>query len=444
MKNKTSFQFPTSPDAFNIMLKPVGPLCNLNCTYCYYLEKKHLFPGKTQYRLDEELLEPFIRDYIAVQNVPVVSFVWQGGEPSILGVDYYKRAVEIQQKYAGKKRIENSFQTNGTYLTDEFCRFFKENNFLIGLSIDGPEHLHDYYRLDNQGKPTWKKVMQGVEMLKKHAVEFNTLSVVNRKTSQEPLAVYNFLKQIGSTFLQFIPIVERKASEAAPGDQELVHQLYEGDASVTEWSVKPKDYGNFMIKIFDEWVRKDVGRTYVQLFDVTLANWVGAKPGLCIFSETCGTAAVMEHNGDVFTCDHYVYEDHLLGNIMETPITQMMGSTKQALFGQDKKNKLPAYCRSCPVRFACHGDCPKHRFIKTPQGDPGLSYLCEGYKMFFEHVKPYMDFMAKELKAERAPANVMQWIKRKEEVSQPRQTKIGRNDPCPCGSERKYKRCHGR
>ena len=390
------------------------------------------------------MLEAFIRDYIAAQNVPVVSFVWQGGEPSILGVDYYKQAVEIQQKYAGKKRIENSFQTNGTYLTDEFCRFFKENNFLIGLSIDGPEHLHDYYRLDNQGKPTWKKVMQGVEMLKKHAVEFNTLSVVNRKTSQEPLAVYNFLKQIGSTFLQFIPIVERKAREAAPGGQELVHQLYEGDASVTEWSVKPKDYGNFMIKIFDEWVRKDVGRTYVQLFDVTLANWVGAMPGLCIFSETCGTAAVMEHNGDVFTCDHYVYEDHLLGNIKETPITQMMGSTKQALFGQDKKNKLPAYCRSCPVRFACHGDCPKHRFIKTPQGDPGLSYLCEGYKMFFEYVKPYMDFMTKELKAERAPANVMQWIKRKEEVSQPRQTKIGRNDLCPCGSGKKFKQCHGR
>ncbi len=281
-------------------------------------------------------------------------------------------------------------------------------------------------------------------MLKKHAVEFNTLSVVNRKTSQEPLAVYNFLKQIGSTFLQFIPIVERKASEAAPGGQELVHQLYEGDASVTEWSVKPKYYGNFMIKIFEEWVRKDVGRTYVQLFDVTLANWVGAMPGLCIFSETCGTAAVMEHNGDVFTCDHYVYEDHLLGNIKETPITQMMGSTKQALFGQDKKNKLPAYCRSRPVRFACHGDCPKHRFIKTPQGDPGLNYLCEGYKMFFEHVKPYMDFMTKELKAVRAPANVMEWLRRKEQSQAPRQTKIGRNDPCPCGNGKKYKQCHGR
>ncbi len=438
------FQFPVSPDAFNIMLKPVGPLCNLNCTYCYYLEKKNLFPGKTRYRLDEELLETYIKQYIAAQNVPVVSFVWQGGEPSILGVDYYKRAVEIQKKYAGAKRIENSFQTNGTYLTDEFCRFFKENNFLIGLSIDGPEDLHDHYRLDNQGMPTWKKVMEGVAMLQKHKVEFNTLSVVNRKTAQEPLAVYNFLKQIGSTFLQFIPIVERKAEQVEPGEQELVHEKFDGPARVTPWSVTPEDYGNFMIKIFDEWVRRDVGRTYVQLFDVTLANWVGAMPGLCIFSEKCGTAAVMEHNGDVFCCDHYVYDDHFLGNIRETSITQMMGSSKQALFGQDKKNKLPAYCRSCDVRFACHGDCPKHRFINTPQGEPGLSYLCQGYKKFFNHVRPYMDFMAKELKAQRAPANVMEWIKRKEQSQAPRQTKIGRNDPCPCGSGRKFKQCHGR
>jgi uncharacterized protein len=439
------FQFPVAPKAFNIMLKPVGPLCNLNCTYCYYLEKKNLFPDKTNYRLDEELLELYIRDYIASQQVPVVSFVWQGGEPSMLGVDYFRRALELQKKYAGDRRIENSFQTNGTYLTDEFCEFFKENEFLIGLSIDGPEHLHDHYRLDNQGNPTWKKVMQGIELLKKHGVEFNTLSVVNRKTSREPLAVYNFLKQIGSTFLQFIPIVERKAGNVNPGEQELVHHKYTGEAHVTPWSVTPRDYGNFLISIFDEWVKKDVGRYYVQMFDVTLANWVGAMPGLCVFSETCGTAAVMEHNGDVFCCDHFVYDEYFLGNIKEIPLTQMMGSTKQALFGQDKKNKLPAYCRSCHVRFACHGECPKHRFDFTPQGEPGLSYLCQGYKMFFEHVKPHMDFMAKELKAQRAPANVMEWIRRKEQAKAiPLQTKIGRNDPCPCGSGKKYKVCHGR
>ncbi len=439
------FQFPVAPKAFNIMLKPVGPLCNLNCTYCYYLEKKNLFPGKTKYKLDEELLEIYIRDYIATQQVPVVSFVWQGGEPSILGVDYYRRAVELQKKYAGNKRIENSFQTNGTYLTDEFCEFFRDNEFLIGLSIDGPEHLHDFYRKDNQGQPTWKKVMQGVELLQKHKVEFNTLSVVNNKTAQEPLAVYNFLKQIGSTFLQFIPIVERKAQNIAPGEQELIFPAYQGEAQVTSWSVNPMDYGRFMARIFDEWVRKDVGRYYVQLFDVTLANWVGAMPGLCVFSETCGTAAVMEHNGDVFSCDHYVYDEYFIGNIRETPIAEMMGSVRQAIFGQDKKDKLPAYCRSCPVRFACHGDCPKHRFIKTPQGEPGLSYLCEGYKLFFEHVRPYMDFMAKELKAQRAPANVMEWVRRKDTAKQPKaQIKVGRNDPCPCGSGKKYKQCHGK
>jgi uncharacterized protein len=439
------FQFPSAPKAFNIMLKPVGPVCNLNCTYCYYLEKKQLYPGKTNYRLDDDLLELFIRDYIASQQVPVVTFVWQGGEPSILGVDYYRKAVELQNKYADGKKIENSFQTNGTFLTDDFCHFFKENNFLLGLSIDGPEHLHDYYRLDNNGKPTWKKVMQGIELLKKHNVEFNTLSVVNRKTQQEPLAVYNFLKQIGSTFMQFIPIVERKATDAGPDDLLLVPHNYKGEAQVTEWSVQPRAYGSFMCSIFDEWVRKDVGRYYVQLFDVALANWYGAMPGLCVFSETCGTAAVMEHNGDVFSCDHYVYDEFFIGNISEIPLSEMMGSAKQALFGQNKKSSLTGWCRACSVRFACHGDCPKHRFIQSPQGENGLSYLCEGYKMFFEHVKPYMEFMVKELKAQRPPANVMEWIRRKEQLqAKPVQTKVGRNDPCPCGSGKKFKQCHGK
>jgi uncharacterized protein len=439
------FQFPSAPKAFNIMLKPVGPLCNLNCTYCYYLEKKKLFPDSVQYRLDEELLELFIREYIESQQVPVVTFVWQGGEPSMLGVDYFRKAVKLQSKYANGKKIENSFQTNGTFLTDDFCRFFKENNFLIGLSVDGPEHLHDYYRQDNQGKPTWKRVMQGVELLRKHNVDFNTLSVVNRKTQQEPLAVYNFLKQIGSTFMQFIPIVERRAKQVQPDAPELVAHNYQGEAQVTEWSVQPRAYGSFMCTIFDEWVRKDVGKYYVQLFDVALANWFGSMPGLCVFSETCGTAAVMEHNGDVFSCDHYVYDEFFIGNINEHSLPEIMGSARQALFGQNKKSTLPGCCRACSVRFACHGDCPKHRFTKSPQGEDGLSYLCEGYKMFFEHVKPYMEFMVKELKAQRPPANVMEWIRRKEQLqSKPIQTKIGRNDPCPCGSGKKFKQCHGR
>lgn len=436
------FQFPVSPDAFHVMLKPVGPACNLDCTYCYYLEKKHLFPEKTNYRLDEELLEAFIRDYIGAQNVPVVTFTWQGGEPTMLGVDYFRKAIALQKKYAGGKKIENTLQTNGLLLTDEFCQFFKEHNFLIGISIDGPERLHDFYRLDKRGRPTWKKVMQGIELLKKYRVEFNTLSVVNSHNAEYPLEVYRFLKKIGSGFMQFIPVVERRAENGNEQSLNLVHNDFEGRAEVTEWSVQPGQYGRFMKAVFDEWVRNDVGRHYVQLFDVTLANWVGVMPGLCVFSEKCGTAAVMEHDGNLYACDHYVYEDHLLGNINEQTITQMMSSTRQSLFGQSKKSKLPAYCRACDVRFACHGACPKHRFIKTPSGENGLNYLCLDYKDFFGHVKPYMDFMVKELKAQRPPANVMQWIRNKENQRVLLTPKTGRNAPCPCGSGKKMKHCH--
>lgn len=437
------FQFPVKPPAFQVMLKPIGPVCNLNCTYCYYLEKQHIYPGIDNFKLDQNLLELFIKDYIKAQDVPVVTFVWQGGEPTMLGVDYFKKAVELQKKYAGEKRIENSFQTNGTLLTDEFCAFFKENEFLVGLSIDGPKVLHDYYRVNKQGKPSWDKVMEGVSLLKKHKVEFNTLSVVNRKTGDHPLEVYRFLKDIGSTFLQFIPIVERITDEPKGDQQKLVHHTFDRNARVTEWSVSPLQYGKFMSTIFDEWVRNDVGRYYVQLFDVTLANWYGAAPGLCIFSETCGTAAVMEHNGDVYCCDHFVYPDYFLGNIRDKEVGQLMALPRQSMFGQDKKGTLPPYCQRCEVRFACHGDCPKHRFENTPHGDPGLSYLCEGYKFFFNHVKPYMDYMVKELKAKRPPANVMQWIRNKEMTkAASAKVSVGRNEICPCGSGKKFKHCH--
>lgn len=436
------FQFPVSPNAFHVMLKPVGPACNLDCTYCYYLEKKHLFPEKTNYRLDEELLVKFIQDYIAAQNVPIVTFTWQGGEPTMLGVEYFRKALVLQKKYAGSKKIENTLQTNGLLLTDEFCRFFSENNFLIGISIDGPEGLHDRYRLDKQGRPTWNKVMQGIELLKKHRVEFNTLSVVNRHNAEYPLEVYRFLKKIGSGFMQFIPVVERRAENGNEQSLNLVHNDFEGRAEVTEWSVQPGQYGRFMKAIFNEWVRNDVGRHYVQLFDVALANWVGVMPGLCVFSEKCGTAAVMEHDGHLYACDHYVYEDHLLGNIRGQTIAQMMSSTRQSLFGQSKKSKLPDYCRNCDVRFACHGACPKHRFTKTPSGEKGLNYLCADYKDFFGHVKPYMEYMAKELKAQRPPANVMQWIREQENQRVLTTPKIGRNAHCPCGSGKKMKHCH--
>ncbi len=436
------FQFPVTPPSFNVMVKPAGPLCNLDCTYCYYLEKKNIFAGSPGYKLEEDLLERFIKDYIESQDVPLVSFVWQGGEPALLGVDYYKKAVEIQQKYAGDKKIENSFQTNGLLVDDAFCLFFKEHGFLVGISIDGPQALHDHYRVDKQGRPTWERVMEGIRRLQKHGVEFNTLSVVNRKTANHPLDVYRFLKKIGSNFMQFLPVVERTAVDAPAKGLHLVHQRFEGDADVTKWSVLPEQYGTFMTTIFDEWVKNDVGRYYVQLFDVTLANWVGANPGLCVFSEQCGTAAVMEHNGDVYSCDHYVYEDHLLGNIRHLSFSDMMALPKQAMFGQDKKAGLPSTCKACSFRFACHGDCPKHRFAMSAGGEPGLSYLCAGYKQFFAHVKPYMDYMAGELKAKRAPANVMRWIRNKEEAKKPRKTSIGRNEACPCGSGKKFKHCH--
>ncbi len=324
----------------------------------------------------------------------------------MLGVDYFREVVDIQNRYAGDKKIENNFQTNGTLLTNDFCRFFREHNFLVGISIDGPRDLHDNYRTDKNKKPVWHKVMAGIEKLKVHQVEFNTLTTPNL-----------VCRWSTSNTMDKLP--------------------------VTNWSVKPKAFGNFLTSIFDEWVRNDVGRYFVQLFDVTLANWAGVTPCLCVFSDSCGTAAVMEHNGDVYCCDHYVYDDHFLGNIHEMPLQSIMALPRQAIFGQEKKAGLTAHCKSCSFRFACHGDCPKHRFVVSPGGEPGHSYLCEAYKTFFAHAKPYMDFMLKELKAKRPPANVMQWIRNKELAGQPRPAKTGRNAPCPCGSGKKFKHCHG-
>ena len=318
------FQFPVNPPSFNVMAKPIGPQCNMDCTYCYYLEKEKLFPNATNTRLDDTLLEVFIKDYIQAQEAPIVSFVWQGGEPSMLGVEYFRKVVEIQQKHAGNKKIENSFQTNATLLTDEFCHFFNDNGFLVGVSIDGPRELHDHYRVNKQGHSTWEKVVKGIELLKKHHVEFNTLTAVHRANAKHPLEVYRFLKGIGSRFMQFLPVVERQACQGSEIDAKLVHQNYEGESQLTEWSVTPEDYGIFLVSIFDEWVRNDVGIYYVQLFDVTLANRAGVNPGLCIFSETCGTAAVLDHNGDVYSCDHFVYDDHFLGNIRDQSVRDMM------------------------------------------------------------------------------------------------------------------------
>jgi uncharacterized protein len=402
-----SANFFIKPFAFQAMIKPIGSLCNLNCTYCYYLEKAKLYQG-SQMRMDEKLLELYIRQYISVQQVPVVSFVWQGGEPSLLGIDYFKSAIKLQNKYANGKKIENSFQTNGTLLDDNWAKFFKENNFLVGISIDGPEEIHNLHRPFKTNKPSFSDVMKGIDVLHKHKVDFNTLTVVNRHNSKYPLEIYRFLKKIGSGFIQFIPIVERRYTGNKPNLLSLVGPDTK-DANVTEWSVLPDDYGNFLIKIFDEWVRNDVGRYFVQQFDATLANWVGENPGICVFSETCGDAVVLEHNGDVYSCDHFVFPEYKLGNIKDKTLFTMVQSPEQKQFGNNKLNSLPTECIVCEYRFACHGECPKHRFEQASDGTFRLNYLCKAYKKFYKHAHPFMQFMGDELAARRSPANVMAW-----------------------------------
>jgi uncharacterized protein len=427
------------PTAFHVMLKPAGPLCNLNCTYCYYLEKKKLFPGKNNFRMSEELLENFTRQFIEAHQVPVVTFTWQGGEPTLMGLDFFRKAIAYQKKYSGGKKIENAFQTNGTLLDDEWCKFFTDNNILVGISIDGEEHNHDRYRKTFSGGPTFRTVMKGIELLHTHKVEFNTLSTVNDYNVNYATETYRFLKKIGSGFMQFLPVVERIKKDSGKESLELVAPIH-GDAIVTSWSVGAREFGKFLITIFDEWVRDDVARYYVQIFDATLANYVGENPGLCVFAETCGDALVMEHTGDLYSCDHFVYPEYFLGNITEIPVVEMARSQSQFDFGIVKRNSLPRYCMNCEVLYACHGECPKHRFLTTPDNKPGLNYLCEGYKMFFEHAEPYMDYMAKELKHKHPPANVMNWVRNKEKQAMT-QKMPERNDLCPCGSGKKFKNC---
>ena len=403
--------FYDKPFAFQAMAKPIGPACNLNCTYCYYLEKQKLYKDSGSFRMSEELLEKFIKQYIWVQQVNTIQFVWQGGEPTLLGLDYFKLVVALQKKYADGKKIENAFQTNGTLLDDEWCAFFNKHNFLVGISIDGPKHVHDAHRSYRNGAPSFDNVMRGVFLLQKHKVEFNILTVIHRHNVQFALEIYNFLKFIGSGFLQFIPIVERRKKIADPATLDLVGPD-DPDAYVTDWSVRPDEFGNFLITVFNEWVKRDVGKVFVLQFDSALANWVGEAPGICIFSKTCGEAVVVEHNGDVYSCDHYVYPEYKLGNIKDQTLFSLLRSEKQQEFGQNKLTGLPQQCIKCTYRFACHGECPKHRFLKSFDGEPGLNYLCGGYKKFFAHVNPFMNFMKEELRASRPPSNVMQWAQK--------------------------------
>ena len=397
--------FSKTLDRFHVMAKPIGAVCNLDCTYCYYLEKEKMFPKGENFRMKPEVLESYIRQYCESQPGQEITFAWQGGEPTLLGVDYFRRIVELEKYYAGGRTVHNALQTNGTRLDREWCRFFRENNFLVGLSIDGPRALHDTYRVDKGGKPTFDRVMRGIDLLKKHQVEFNTLTVVSASNVKHPLPVYDFLRETGSGYIQFIPLVERLPAEA--GGASEPPEPGGPETPVTRWSVGAELYGEFLVAIFDQWVRRDVGRIFVQLFDVSLGIWSGEGAGLCVFLENCGGAPALEHNGDVFSCDHYVYAKYRLGNLMNDSLGAMVGSDRQRAFGRAKSATLPKFCTECDVRFACNGECPKHRFLKTPDGEEGLNYLCPAYKRYFHAVAPYMKQMAALLHAGRAPAEIM-------------------------------------
>lgn len=393
-----------------VMLKPVGSVCNLACDYCYYLEKSKLYPQVKNHILTDELLEKFIKEYIECQTMPEILFTWHGGETLMRPLSFYRKALELQRKYGRGRQIDNCIQTNGTLLTDEWCRFFRENNFLVGISIDGPQEFHDEYRRNRQGLPSFYKVMKGIELLKKHQVEYNAMAVVNDYNVDYPLDFYRFFKEIDCRYIQFAPIVERIRTKpdattlSAPGEKGE-------EVRLAPFSVDAVKWGTFLCSIFDEWVRNDVGQYYVQLFDATLANWVGEQPGVCTLARTCGHAGVMEFNGDIYSCDHFVFPEYKLGNIRTKTITEMMYSAEQLAFGEAKQAALPEYCNKCEFLFACNGECPKNRFLYTPDGEYGLNYLCAGFKRFFRHAAPAMDFMKKELMGQRSPANIMAWIK---------------------------------
>mgnify|MGYP002761811625 FL=1 len=392
-----------------VMLKPAGAHCNLSCKYCYYLEKNNLYQNSHRHLMTDEMLEQFTREYIEAQTMPQVLFTWHGGEPLMRSIDFYKKALALQKKYAHGKQIDNVIQTNGTLLTDEWCEFFAKNHWLVGISIDGPQEYHDHYRVTPAGKPSWEKVMQGIQLLKKHRVEWNAMAVVNAYNAEHPLEFYHFFRDNGCQYLQFTPIVER-LTEHEDG-RTLASLADDREIPLADASVTPQQWGNFLCTIFDDWVRHDVGKTFVEIFDCTLANWMGVLPGICAYSKECGHAGVMEHNGDVYSCDHFVFPEYKLGNIRDQSLIDMLYGEKQQAFSRLKHTSLPRQCKECDMEFACHGECPKNRFEKDKYGEPGLNYLCQGYYQYYSHVAPYMDFMKRELLAQRPPANIMNVLK---------------------------------
>jgi uncharacterized protein len=427
-----------APDAFHLLAKPTGAICNLDCAYCFFLDKEMLYPG-SKFRMSDEMLEIYIRQLIGSHRSNQVNIAWQGGEPTIMGLDFYRKAMVLAEKYRRPgMTFLNTMQTNGTLLNDEWCEFFKEHNFLIGLSIDGPRELHDIYRVDKGGQPTFDKVMRGLRLLQRYEVEYNLLTTVNRVNSDYPLEVYRFLRDVaGTDWMQFIPVVERINENGLT--------LYQEGDTVSERSVLPEQFGRFLSTIFDEWVHNDVGRVYVQTFEAAMRNWIGMpSSGMCVFNETCGQALAIEHNGDLYACDHFVEPNYHLGNIQNENMIELVASEQQLKFGQDKLDTLPQYCLDCDVRFACHGECPKNRFLTTPDGEPGLNYLCAGFKQFFHHIDAPANIMATLIRQGRPAAEVMQILATEEAKMNAALSQLGRNDPCPCGSGHKVKQCHGR
>jgi uncharacterized protein len=440
-----------TPRAFHVMAKPTGSACNLNCEYCFFLKKERLYPG-SDFRMPDEVHEAYIRQLLEAHQTPEVTIAWQGGEPTLMGLDFFRRSMELQKKYRKPRtRIENTFQTNGILLDEEWCRFFHDDNFLIGLSMDGPNHLHDFYRKDKGGHGTFDRVMKAAHLLQEHKVEFNILCTVNSKNADRPLDVYRFFRdKLGAQYIQFIPVVERENENG-----------FQVGNKVTARSVRPNQWGRFLIEIFDKWVREDVGRMFVLNFDGALAGWLGRAGTVCIFGPTCGLGMALEHNGDLYSCDHFVEPNHYLGNILKTPMINLVASEKQRKFGQEKRDMLPRYCQECEVLHICNGECPKNRFLPTPDGEAGLNYLCEGYKAFFKHADKPMRIMAELLRRGRNANEVVKileagekggerlstkWhenMEATEKGGERTATKLGRNDPCFCGSGLKFKKCHG-
>ena len=436
---------PDAPPAFHLLAKPTGAICNLDCEYCFFLSKEMLYPG-SRFRMADDLLETYLRQLIeAHARSPEVTVAWQGGEPTMMGLDFFRRSVKLAEKHRmPHQRIAYTIQTNATLIDEEWAAFFKENGFLVGVSIDGPKEIHDTYRVDKGGKGSFDRVMAGLSHLRGAEVEWNALTTIHAANQKHGREIYRFLRdECGARFMQFIPIVERATPQTLPianegwGEGVQGRPLYtqEGEL-ITERSIAPEGYGRFLIDVFEEWIRRDVGEVFVQMFDVALANWHGEPPGLCVHTETCGLALAIEHTGDLYSCDHFVEPTFKLGNIKDKHMIQLITSPQQTKFGLDKRDTLPRFCRECDVRFACHGGCPKDRFTDDPYGEPGLNYLCPSFKAFFHHVDGPMRAMSELLSAGRAPSELVQ-------VYAAQDAKRGRNDHCTCGSGRTWKHCHG-